>query len=58
MCIRDRGGYALTTVEQPCVAMVEATIDILLDQIAATEITRRAAVLPARLVIRSTARQA
>lgn len=51
------GGYALTTVEQPSAAMVQATIDILLDQIAAKAIARRAAVLPSRLVVRSTARR-
>lgn len=51
------GGYALTTVEQPCEAMVQATIDILLNQVTAKEITARAAVLPARLVVRATARR-
>lgn len=50
------GGYALSTVEQPSLAMVAATVDILLDQIERREVARRAAVLPARLVVRRSAR--
>lgn len=50
------GGYCLTTIEQPSIAMVEATVSILLDQIEQREVTRRAAVLPARLVVRDSAR--
>lgn len=51
------GGYDLTTVAQPSEAMVEATVTILMDQIERREISRRAAVLPARLVVRSSARR-
>ncbi len=47
--------YDLTTVEQPSVAMVDATVEILLGQIEEKSVTRRAAVLPARLVERGTA---
>ena len=50
------GGYSLTTVEQPSEAMVEATIRILLEQIETREVQRKAAVLPARLIVRSSAR--
>ena len=50
------GGYNLTTVEQPSLAMVEATVSILLEQIGQHEVQRRAAVLPARLVVRGSAR--
>ena len=51
-------GYSLTTVEQPAVAMVEATVSILLEQIERREISRRTAVLPCRLVIRGSTRPA
>ena len=47
--------YDLTTVEQPSTAMVDATVEILLNQIQEKSVTRRAAVLPARLVERGTA---
>lgn len=50
------GGYSLTSVEQPSGAMVEATIRILLEQIDAREVQRKAAVLPARLIVRTSAR--
>ena len=50
------GGYGLTTIEQPSGPMVQATIEILLDQIARKTVERRAAVLPARLIVRSSAR--
>jgi DNA-binding LacI/PurR family transcriptional regulator len=50
------GGYALTTVVQPSQAMVEATVEILLEQIDRGVVLRRAAVLPARLVLRGSAR--
>ena len=50
------GGYGLTTVEQPSNAMVQATVSILLEQIEQREVQRRAAVLPARLIVRSSAR--
>ncbi|NRB29070.1 MAG: LacI family DNA-binding transcriptional regulator [Rhizobiaceae bacterium] len=48
--------YDLTTVEQPSGQMIDATVDILLDQIANPDATRKAAVIPARLVVRSSAR--
>jgi len=50
------GGYRLTTVEQPSDPMIEATVSILVEQIEKGVIKRRAAVLPARLVIRESAR--
>ena len=50
------GGYGLTTVAQPCLPMVEAAVSILLEQVERRAVHRRAAVLPARLVIRSSAR--
>jgi DNA-binding LacI/PurR family transcriptional regulator len=49
-------GYNLTTVSQPSAAMVEATVTILLDQVEQREVSRRAAVLPARLVVRGSVR--
>ena len=48
--------YDLTTVEQPSGPMIDATVDILMKQISASDIERHAAVLPARLVIRGSAR--
>ena len=50
------GGYGLTTIEQPCRAMVDATVTIMMEQITRKVIERRAAVLPARLVVRGSAR--
>ena len=50
------GAYRLTTVEQPADAMIEATVSIVVDQIGQREIHRRTAVLPARLVVRGSAR--
>jgi DNA-binding LacI/PurR family transcriptional regulator len=50
------GGYRLTTVEQPSEPMIEAAVSILAEQIEKGVIKRRAAVLPARLVIRDSAR--
>ena len=50
------GGYALTTVTQPSQEMVDATVDILLEQITRRVVLRRAAVLPCRLVVRGSAR--
>ncbi len=49
-------GYALTTVEQPASAMVDATVSILLEQVESRAVQRRAAVLPCRLVVRRSAR--
>ena len=51
------GGYDLTTVAQPCEAMVAATVSILLEQVENRAVHKRAAVLPARLVIRGSARK-
>ena len=51
-------GYSLTTVEQPAVAMVDATVNILLEQIERREISCRTAVLPCRLIIRGSSRAA
>ena len=50
------GAYALTTIAQPAAEMVAATVEILLDQVEKRVVARRAAILPARLVIRSSAR--
>ena len=50
--------YSLTTVAQPAVEMVEATVNILLEQIERREVNRRAAILPSRLVIRGSSRPA
>ncbi|MEP0941316.1 MAG: LacI family DNA-binding transcriptional regulator [Rhizobiaceae bacterium] len=53
----DWKAYDLTTVEQPSGQMIDATVDILLQQISDQEITRKAAVIPARLVVRGSARR-
>ena len=50
------GGYNLTTVRQPSGPMIEATISILMEQIQRESVSRRAAVLPAELIIRQSAR--
>ena len=50
------GEYALTTVSQPAAAMVDATVAILLDQIEKQAPARHAAMLPAQLVVRRSAR--
>ena len=49
--------YDLTTVEQPSGPMIDATVDILLEQISNRDVSRKAAVLPARLVVRESARK-
>ena len=49
-------GYGLTTVSQPSKAMVDATTEILLDQIENKLVTPKAAVLPASLIERTTTR--
>ncbi len=49
-------GYRLTTIAQPTDQMIEATISILLGQIEKQEVKRRAAVLPAEIVVRDTAK--
>lgn len=50
------GGYNLTTVRQPSAQMIDATIKILMEQIQREKVSRRAAVLPAELIIRQSAR--
>ncbi len=50
------GAYDLTTVEQPGEAMIDATVEILIDQIDGTSAKRRAAVLPARLIVRGSSK--
>jgi DNA-binding LacI/PurR family transcriptional regulator len=48
--------YDLTTVSQSVSRMVETTAQILLEQIAKLQVRKRAAVLPAELVVRGSAR--
>jgi DNA-binding LacI/PurR family transcriptional regulator len=50
-------GYSLTTVAQSADAMVDATVSILVEQMARRSVARRAAVLPVRLVVRDSARR-
>ncbi len=50
------GGYNLTTIKQPSSQMIDATISILMEQIERESVSRRAAVLPAELIIRQSAR--
>lgn len=50
------GGYDLTTISQPSDGMIEATADILLDQIENRSVKKRAAVVPAKLIVRSSAK--
>ena len=50
------GSYRLTTVEQPADAMIAATVSILIEQIGQRLVRRQAVVLPARLVVRGSAR--
>ena len=49
--------YDLTTVSQSPVRMIEETVAILLEQIEKKAVRKRAAVIPAELVIRSSARK-
>lgn len=49
-------GYKLTTVAQPGDAMIDSTIDILLEQIEEEMVRKRNVVLPSCLVIRASAR--
>ncbi|MCP4304564.1 MAG: substrate-binding domain-containing protein, partial [bacterium] len=49
-------GYDLTSVSQSSKAMVAAAADIIVEQIERSAVRTRAAVIPAELVIRSTAR--
>ncbi len=48
--------YGITSVTQPISAMVEATVDILMDQIESGEIEARHKIIPGELVVRSSAR--
>lgn len=48
--------YSLTTVSQTPDGMVDATASMLMEQIEASVVKKRAAVLPARLVVRGSAR--
>ena len=50
------GAYQLTSVEQPAAKMIEATASILLEQIENEVVKKKAAVLPARLIVRKSAR--
>ncbi len=49
-------GYDLTTVSQSADAMIGATVSILLEQMENEVVTKRAAVVPAKLVLRGSAR--
>ncbi|MCP4306424.1 MAG: substrate-binding domain-containing protein, partial [bacterium] len=49
-------GYDLTSVSQSSKAMVAAAADIIVEQIERSAVRTRAAVIPAELAIRSTAR--
>lgn len=49
-------GYKLTTVAQPGDAMIDATIEILLEQIDEAVVRKRSVVLPSRLVVRASAK--
>ncbi|MBK9082501.1 MAG: LacI family DNA-binding transcriptional regulator [Rhizobiales bacterium] len=50
------GGYDLTSVSQNLGEMIQATIDILMSQIDRQHVKRKAAIIPARLVARGSAR--
>lgn len=50
------GAYQLTTVEQNVNEMIEATVRMLLQQLENDAVTRDHSVIPARLVVRSSAR--
>jgi DNA-binding LacI/PurR family transcriptional regulator len=49
-------GYDLTTVKQPSEPMIEATVNILLDQIGNGVVEKRDEVVPGRLIVRTSAR--
>ena len=51
------GAYALTTVAQDAPAMIEATVGMLLQQLEHDAVTRDQVVVPATLVVRSSARR-
>lgn len=48
--------YGITSVTQPIREMVEATVDILMDQIASGEIETQHRVVPSELIVRTSAR--
>lgn len=50
------GGYKLTTVKQPGAGMIEETVDLLMKQIESRKVQKRNVVLPAKLVVRASAR--
>jgi len=50
------GGYRLSTIEQPTGPMIDETVAILLDQIEKGAVSRRARVVPCRLITRETTR--
>ncbi len=52
------GGYRLSTIEQPTRPMIDETVNILLEQIERGEVSRRARVVPSRLIVRDTTRRA
>ncbi|MEO7150568.1 MAG: LacI family DNA-binding transcriptional regulator [Burkholderiaceae bacterium] len=50
------GSYQLTTVRQPAAAMIDATVALIVKQIASDQTAREDIVLPAELVLRRSAR--
>ena len=52
----DWGAYQLTTVEQSAVPMIEVTVQMLLQQLEDDAVTRDHAVVPTKLVVRSSAK--
>ncbi len=52
----DWGAYHLTTVQQDAVPMIEATVQMLLQQLEDDAVTRDHVVVPIKLVVRSSAR--
>ena len=52
----DWGAYHLTTVQQDAVPMIEATVQMLLQQLKDDAVTRDHVVVPTQLVVRSSAR--
>ncbi len=52
----DWGAYRLTTVEQSAVPMIEATVQMLMQQLEEDTVTRDHIVVPTRLVLRASAR--
>ena len=48
--------YDLTTVSQQADAMLDATLSILLEQIENRSVSKRATVVPAKLVVRGSAK--